>query len=380
MIKVLFVFGTRPEAIKMAPVVIEFKKNSNIDVKVCVTGQHREMLDQVLEFFEIVPDYDLNVMKSQQSLTEITCSILTNLDKILNDLNPQHVFVHGDTTTTFAASLAAFYKNIKIWHIEAGLRTWNILSPFPEEGNRQLTGKLAFFHAAPTLKAKDNLILENVNPERIITTGNTVIDALLIGIDKIKSNGSEIKEISDLKKTVDLTKKIILVTLHRRENQGELLESICSDIRRLAQEEEGIEVVFPVHMSPRIRAVVTKKLSQVANIKLIEPLSYPGFIWLMSVSYFILSDSGGVQEEAPSLKKPVLVARDTTERPEVIENGAALLVDPRIPGNIYSKCKDLISMDDTYYSMSNAGNPFGDGLASKKILEHFMLNCIPINI
>ena len=372
MSKVLFVFGTRPEAIKMAPLVIEFKNNPAIEVKVCVTGQHREMLDQVLDFFEIEPDYDLNIMKQKQSLGSITCSILTRLDEILASFMPAHIFVHGDTTTTFAASLAAFYQNIKVWHIEAGLRTWNMQSPFPEEGNRQLTGKLASFHVAPTLQAKDNLLRENVSEKNIIVTGNTVIDALLVGIKKITGPTGNTREVINLKNQLNLDKKIILVTLHRRENQGGLLRTICDDIKQLAIEHDDIEIVFPVHMSPRIREVVNEKLSGVVNIKLVEPLAYPGFIWLMNNAHFILSDSGGVQEEAPSLKKPVLVARDTTERPEVIENGAAMLVDPRIPNNIYSSCKKLLSDERFYEKMSQAGNPFGDGKASKKILDYFV--------
>lgn len=370
--KVLFIFGTRPEAIKMAPLVIEFKKNPTIDVKICVTGQHREMLDQVLDFFKIVPDYDLNIMKKQQSLCAITCSILTSLYEILAESMPDHVFVHGDTTTTFAASLAAFYQKIKVWHIEAGMRTWNMESPFPEEVNRHLTGKLAFFHAAPTCQAKNNLLRENVNKKNIIVTGNTVIDALLIGIKEIEESSSSFLEIANLKTQLNLHKKIILVTLHRRENQGDLLRTICDDIKQLAQEYDDIEIVFPVHMSPRIRDVVNDKLSGMGNIKLVEPLAYPGFIWLMKNAYFILSDSGGVQEEAPSLKKPVLIARDTTERPEVIDNGAAMLVDPRITNNIYLSCKKLLLDEDLYAKMSQAGNPFGDGTASKKILDYFI--------
>ncbi|EBB5478875.1 UDP-N-acetylglucosamine 2-epimerase (non-hydrolyzing) [Salmonella enterica] len=372
MSKVLFVLGTRPEAIKLAPLIIEFQQNPNIEVKVCSTGQHREMLDQVLNFFEIQPDYDLNIMKKQQSLGSITCSILTHLNKILESFKPDYVFVHGDTTTTFATSLTAFYKNILIWHIEAGLRTWNIESPFPEEANRQLTGKLAFFHAAPTLKAKDNLIRDNVNEKNIIVTGNTVIDALLIGIQKITASTNATPEIANIKKQVNTEKQIILVTLHRRENQGELLAVICDDIKHLALEHNNIEIVFPVHMNPFIRNVVNKKLSGVANIKIIEPLAYPSFIWLMNNAYFILSDSGGIQEEAPSLNKPVLVVRDTTERPEVIENGAAMLVDPRIPNNVYLNCKKLLSDEDLYKKMSQAGNPFGNGTASKKILNYFL--------
>lgn len=356
----------------MAPLIIEFKKHPAIEVKVCVTGQHREILDQVLDFFGIEPDYNLNIMQQNQSLSSITCSILTRLEKILASFMPAHVFVHGDTTTTFAASLAAFYQNIKVWHIEAGLRTWNRQSPFPEEGNRQLTGKLAYFHAAPTLQAKDNLLRENVNEKNIIVTGNTVIDALLIGLKKITGPTGDTQEIISLKNQLNLDKKIILVTLHRRENQGELLRTICDDIKQLALEQDDIEIVFPVHLSPRIQEVVKEKLSGIVNIKLVEPLAYPGFIWLMNTAHFILSDSGGVQEEAPSLKKPVLVARDTTERPEVIANGAARLVDPRIHNNIYISCEKLLSDERVYEKMSQAGNPFGDGTASKKILAYFV--------
>lgn len=372
MSKVLFVFGTRPEAIKMAPLVIEFKKNPSIDVKICVTGQHREMLDQVLDFFEIKPDYDLHIMRQQQSLGSITTSILTQLDQVLTSFRPEHVFVHGDTTTTFSASLAAFYLNIKVWHIEAGLRSGDIHSPYPEEANRCLTSRLAFLHVAPTLKAKENLVRENVCPDNIIVTGNTVIDALLIGVDKTSNHGAGIPDVENLRKQLDLDKKIILVTLHRRENQGVLLRHICNEIRKFALEYHQVEIVFPVHMSPNIRTVVNSVLDGVKNIKLVEPLTYPGFIWMMAHSYFILSDSGGVQEEAPSLNKPVLVVRDTTERPEVIENGAAVLVDPRKPNNIYLSCKKLLSNNNLYKKMSLAGNPYGDGTSSRKILNYFL--------
>ncbi|AOA57471.1 non-hydrolyzing UDP-N-acetylglucosamine 2-epimerase [Acinetobacter larvae] len=372
MSKVLFVFGTRPEAIKMAPLVIEFKRNPKIDVRVCVTGQHREMLDQVLDFFEIEPDYDLNIMKKQQSLASITCSIVSSIDHILTDFKPEYVFVHGDTTTTFAASLSAFYQNIKVWHIEAGLRTWDSTSPFPEEANRQLTCKLANIHVAPTVQAKANLLKDNIDEENIIITGNTVIDALLIGVQKLEQSAHRIPDVAALMDKLDLKKKIILITLHRRENQGELLTQICDDLKRLALAYDDIEIVFPVHMSPNIRTVVHAKLSGINNIKLLEPLNYPCFIWLMNHAYFILSDSGGVQEEAPSLRKPLLVARDTTERPEVIENGAAILVNPHIQGNIYANCVRLLSDHLLYDQMSNAGNPFGDGQASQKIYKFFI--------
>lgn len=375
--KVLFIFGTRPEAIKMAPLIKEFNKHSEIETKVCVTGQHREMLYQALDFFDIKPDFDLNIMKQNQTLSMITSDILTRLDSVLNMLKPDHVFVHGDTTTTMAASLSAFYHNIKIWHIEAGLRTWNIKSPFPEEANRQITGKLAFFHAAPTTNAKNNLIKEQVNREKIFVTGNTIIDALLIGLEKVNRNELLYPEIKMLKKNINLKRKIILVTLHRRENQGELFIDICSNIRRLAMEFPETEIVFPVHMNPNIRSAVSKKLNDVSNVKLTESLSYPCFIWLMNKSYLILSDSGGIQEEAPSLHKPVVVARDTSERPEAIEAGTAILADPRIKNNIFDKCSLLLSDQEIYHKMVSAENPFGDGTACKKIFNVFKKNhCI----
>lgn len=361
--KILFVFGTRPEAIKMASVIKRFKeKSSNIETRVCVTAQHRQMLDQVLDFFEIVPDYDLNLMTENQDLYSISAAVLLNFKKVLNDFIPDYVFVHGDTTTSTFSSLASFYARIKVCHIEAGLRTYNKYSPFPEELNRQITSRIASIHFAPTLQARNNLLSEGVEEKDIIVTGNTVVDSLLWGLKKLEHYEDE--ELLELKKKVDTGKKIILVTGHRRENFGEPFLSICKALKRIS-EIENVQVVYPVHLNPNVQGPVKELLSSIPNVLLIEPLSYPSFIWVMSVCTLILTDSGGVQEEAPTLGKKVLVMRDTTERPEAIEAGTARLVGTDI-STIYNSVYKLLE-DESQHVIKE--NPYGDGKAAQRIIN-----------
>jgi len=367
MMKNLIVFGTRPEAIKMAPLVKKFLLNENFETKVCVTAQHREMLDQVLDFFEIVPDYDLNLMKKDQNLFSLTSDIITELKPVLENFQPDYVYVHGDTTTSMAVSLAAFYAGAKVCHVEAGLRTNNKLSPFPEEMNRQITGRIADFHFAPTEESKRNLLQENSNPETILVTGNTVIDALLYSKEKLLNYNNE--EIIHLKKTIDFSKKIILVTGHRRENHGQGIQNICEALLELTTKYTNeVQIVYPVHLNPNIQDPVNRYLGNKANIKLVNPLSYPTFVWLMNQSYFILTDSGGVQEEAPSLGKPVLVLRNTTERPEAIAAGTVILVGTN-KEIIINSCSELLENNIKYLEMTKAHNPYGDGLACERIIE-----------
>jgi UDP-N-acetylglucosamine 2-epimerase (non-hydrolysing) len=365
--KVLIVFGTRPEAIKMAPLIKEFINYSNEFVtKTCVTAQHREMLDQVLEFFEINPDYDLDLMKPDQDLFSLTSDIILGMRSILSEYNPDFVCVHGDTTTSMAASIAAFYSGVKVLHIEAGLRTNNKISPFPEEINRQITGRIADFHFAPTQKARENLLRENIKPESIIITGNTVIDSLFYSTKRIENFINP--EIEELKKIVNSKKKLILVTGHRRENHGQGLVNICQSLISIVASNTDVQVIYPVHLNPNVNETVNKILSSVENIFLIPPLSYPAFIWLMNNSYIIITDSGGIQEEAPSLGKPVLVIRDTTERPEAVEAGTVILVGT-IKEKIISECNKLLRDEGSYRSMSGRHNPYGDGIACKKIVD-----------
>ena len=363
---ILLVFGTRPEAIKMAPLFKEFAKFKNIfDTKVCVTAQHREMLDQVLDFFNIHPDYDLNLMKKDQNLYNLTSDILVDFKEVLEDFNPDFVFVHGDTTTTMAASIASFYSGAKICHVEAGLRTFNKLSPFPEEINRQITSRIADFHFAPTIQSQNNLINENIRKENILVTGNTVIDSLLLSIDKVNSNPSHIiKELSQ--KISD--RELILVTGHRRENHGNGFIQICEAIKVIASENKNRLVVYPVHLNPKVQEPVNRILGSISNIMLIDPLAYQDFIWLMNRSKIIITDSGGIQEEAPSLGKPVLVMRNTTERPEAVEAGTVILVgtDKNL---IVSESLSLLNNKEKFDSMSHKHNPYGDGTASKKIVD-----------
>lgn len=370
--KILIVFGTRPEAIKMAPLVKEFQKHTNLfETKVCVTAQHREMLDQVLDLFEITPDYDLNIMKPGQDLYDITANVLLGMKNVLSDFKPDVVFVHGDTTTTFAASLAAFYQQIKIAHIEAGLRTGDIYSPWPEEANRQLTTQITAYHFAPTSTSEANLLLENVNPSQIVVTGNTVIDALFLALDKIKSNPTLEQEIiSKLTSLYPFTpdRKTILVTGHRRENHGQGFINICEALKTLAQNNPDIDIVYPVHLNPNVQKPVHEILSGITNVFLIEPLQYETFLYLMNQSYFIITDSGGVQEEAPSLGKPVLVMRDTTERPEALTAGTVKLVGTDT-AKIITEAQLLLDSSQAYLAMSKAHNPYGDGKACQKIIQ-----------
>lgn len=370
--KVLLVFGTRPEAIKMAPLVKEFQKHSNdFNMKVCVTAQHREMLDQVLEMFEIKPDYDLNIMKQGQDLFDVTVSVLLGLKNVLGDFKPDIVLVHGDTTTTSASALAAFYEKIKVGHVEAGLRTNNIYSPWPEEANRQITGVLANYHFAPTQTSKENLIKENKDEKNIIVTGNTVIDALFLALDKIEQN-SELKNkiLENINSCYRLKgdKRIILVTGHRRENFGQGFINICQALKTIALNNPEIDIVYPVHLNPNVQKPVKELLMDVKNVYLIEPLQYEAFLYLMSKAYFIITDSGGVQEEAPSLGKPVLVMRDTTERPEAVAAGTVKLVGTN-KEKIEKEAQKLIDDKAAYEKMSKAHNPYGDGKACEAIVN-----------
>nr|QQM12329.1 hypothetical protein [Haemophilus parainfluenzae] len=370
--KILTVFGTRPEAIKMAPLVNQLRETPQIISKVCVTGQHREMLDQVLSLFEIEPDYDLNIMKESQTLQGITTSIIEKLTPVLEEFKPHYILVHGDTTTTFAASLAAFYQKIPVGHVEAGLRTQNIYSPWPEEANRCLTSMLTSLHFAPTETAKNNLIAENKKPEGIIITGNTVIDALLIVTEKLKSPTlkTQMEECFPFTKN---DKKIILITAHRRENHGDGIKNIGLAILELAQKYTEFEFVLPLHLNPNVRRPLLEMLSGIENVHLIEPQEYLPFVYLMSCSHIILSDSGGVQEEAPSLGKPVLVMRDTTERPEAVAAGTVKLVGSDTD-TIVKEFSLLMDNPYLYEKMSMAKNPYGDGMASHRIVETLLKN------
>lgn len=369
--KVLLVFGTRPEAIKMAPLVKAFEKEPLVQSKVCVTAQHREMLDQVLDMFDIKPDYDLNIMKPGQDLFDVTSNVLLGMKDILTDFNPDVVLVHGDTTTTSASALAAFYHKIKVGHVEAGLRTGDIYSPWPEEANRQITGVLANYHFAPTTTSQNNLLKENKNSNDIIVTGNTVIDALFLALDKIDTDLQLKNKIIDSINTqyrLKADKKLILVTGHRRENFGQGFINICEALKSLALNNPDIDIVYPVHLNPNVQKPVKEILSDVSNVFLIEPLQYESFIYMMNKSYFIITDSGGVQEEAPSLGKPVLVMRDTTERPEAIEAGTVKLVGTNTQ-KIIKAAQNLLDDKVAYEKMSKAHNPYGNGKACETIVD-----------
>ena len=363
MIKVMSIFGTRPEAIKMAPLVKKLNEDPQIRSVLCVTAQHREMLDQVLDLFGLTPDYDLNIMKPNQTLSMITANVLTGLDPILEKEKPDIVLVHGDTSTTFSAALAAFYHRIPVGHVEAGLRTYDMYSPFPEEVNRVLTGHLTSVHFAPTQRNADNLIREGIDPEKIIITGNTVIDALLEVADRPYEFEDETLKHIDFE-----NKRVIAVTCHRRENLGEYMHNIFEAIREIAEDFEDVEVVYPVHMNPKVRAAASEVFGGCANIHLIEPLSYQPFVNLMAKSYFIITDSGGMQEEAPSLGKPVLVVRKETERPEAVSAGTVKLAGVRRE-TIAALARELLTDRKAYDAMSKASNPYGDGTACDKILE-----------
>ena len=365
--KVLVVFGTRPEAIKMAPVVKVLEKN--LDVRVCVTAQHREMLDQVLELFEIKPDYDLNIMQAGQDLFDITSNVLLGMKEVLVKDEPDVVLVHGDTTTTMVTSLAAFYLQIPIGHVEAGLRTYNIYSPFPEEVNRQMTGRIATYHFAPTEKARQNLLTELVDDSKIIVTGNTVIDALFSVVDKARklSFSSELQDELPFLNQQELP-RIILVTGHRRENFGQGFDSICKALYKISKRYPDVQIIYPVHLNPNVNKPVNNFLSDIENIHLIKPLDYLPFVKLMDISYLILTDSGGVQEEAPSLGKPVLVMRDTTERTEAVESGTVKLVGTD-QNAIVQAVHRLLTDENIYKEMAKSNNPYGDGHASERILK-----------
>jgi len=371
--KIILVFGTRPEAIKMAPLVKVLQANKFFDAKVAVTAQHREMLDQVLHLFEITPDFDLNLMSQGQDLYDITSKVLVGLRSILEDFKPDLVLVHGDTATTFAAALAAFYKQIPVGHVEAGLRTHNMYSPWPEEANRVLTGRIAKWHFAPTDRNKNDLISENVKEGDILVTGNTVIDALQMITHKI-STSHELQQ-SINQKLADaglpsniLSKQYILVTGHRRENFGGGFESICSALRELAIDNPTVHFIYPVHLNPNVQEPVNRLLGKISNVHLIKPLGYEPFVYLMQNCYLVLTDSGGVQEEAPGLGKPVLVMRDTTERPEAVSAGTVTLVGTN-SDTIIQSVQELIDSSSLYQRMSQAHNPYGDGNASNRIVE-----------
>ncbi|MGK9174470.1 UDP-N-acetylglucosamine 2-epimerase (non-hydrolyzing) [Yokenella regensburgei] len=375
--KVLTVFGTRPEAIKMAPLVHALAKDPDFDARVCVTAQHREMLDQVLHLFSIVPDYDLNIMQPGQGLTEITCRILEGLKPILESFRPDVVLVHGDTTTTVAASLAAFYQRIPVGHVEAGLRTGDLSSPWPEEANRTLTGHLALYHFAPTENSRSNLLRENIADKHIYVTGNTVIDALFWVRDSILNNPSIEEELAARYPFLDRNKKLILVTGHRRESFGRGFEEICHALAEIAAHHNDVQIVYPVHLNPNVSEPVKRILGHVDNITLIEPQDYLPFLWLMNHAWLILTDSGGIQEEAPSLGKPVLVMRDTTERPEAVDAGTVRLVGTNCQ-RIVEEVSRLLNDSDAWQIMSRAHNPYGDGQACGRILHALKNNRVTL--
>lgn len=350
----------------MAPLVKAFLKNSAFETKVCVTAQHREMLDQVLDFFEIKPDYDLNLMKPGQNLYGLTADIITGLQQVLEDFRPDYAYVHGDTTTTMGASIASFYSGAKVCHVEAGLRTFNKKAPFPEEINRTITGHIADYHFAPTQTSFDNLCNEGIHVENILITGNTVIDALFESVSKV--DNLKDKEIEDLKSNIDFSKRIVLVTGHRRENHGQGFIDICAALKVIGESVEDVQIVYPVHLNPKVQKPVYEILGEQENVKLIAPLAYPAFVWLMNKAELVITDSGGVQEEAPSLGKPVLVMRDTTERPEAVDAGTVILVGTD-KEKIVTETLNLLKDAELYAKMSRLHNPYGDGNACKKIVE-----------
>ncbi len=370
--KILIVFGTRPEAIKMAPIIQKLKKEEDCyETRVCVTAQHREMLDQVLDLFKINPDYDLNIMQPDQDLDEVASKILIKLKSVLDDFLPDLVLVHGDTITTFAASLSAYLKKIKVGHVEAGLRTGDLFSPWPEEGNRKLTSILTDYHFAPTALSKKNLLDEGIDESKIFITGNSVIDALQITVNRIENDKklkSQIEKRVEKSGFVNLSSKFILVTGHRRENFGQGMLNICESLKVLAKNNLDINFLYPVHLNPNVRKPVNDLLSDISNIKIVEPFEYEEFIYLMSKSYLILTDSGGIQEEAPSLGKPVLVMRNKTERPEAIEAGTVKLVGSD-KDKIVKEVQKLLDNYEEYQKMCKAINPYGDGKTSKRIIE-----------
>jgi UDP-N-acetylglucosamine 2-epimerase (non-hydrolysing) len=371
--KILFIFGTRPEAIKMAPLVKAFEADSsNFVTSTCITAQHRQMLDSVLNVFEIKADFDLNIMLPNQTLCDISAAMFLKLKNVLQQCKPDRVLVHGDTTTTFTASLAAFYNHIPVGHVEAGLRTYNMYSPYPEELNRQLTSKIANYHFAPTISSQQNLLKENIPAQQIVVTGNTVIDALQWVLARIKADPLRRQQLEthmtnilnmDLKR-----KRFILVTGHRRENFGNGFENICFALKQIAERQPEVDIIYPVHLNPNVREPVQRLLKEINNIHLIEPLDYEPFVYLMNQAYLVLTDSGGIQEEAPSLGKPVLLMRDTTERPEAVEAGTVKLVGTKSE-TIVTEVLDLLHKQNLYARMSKAHNPYGDGHACSRIVN-----------
>ncbi|MEZ6854225.1 non-hydrolyzing UDP-N-acetylglucosamine 2-epimerase [Halodesulfovibrio aestuarii] len=366
--KVLSIFGTRPEAIKMAPLVETLNNDNRFFSKVCVTAQHREMLDQVLDLFGIIPDFDLNLMKAGQSLNEVTSQIIVKLKPVLQTFRPDIVLVHGDTATTFAASLAAFYEQVPVGHIEAGLRTGDIYSPWPEEVNRKLTSSIAEYHFAPTKSSEQNLLVENIKEGKIHVTGNTVVDALLAVVEKIKNDKQLQSGLKGTFRYLDTYEKVVLVTGHRRESFGDGFKRICQALAEIARSKPDVTIVYPVHLNPNVSGPVSELLHNYGNIKLIPPQSYLPFVYLMTRADIILTDSGGIQEEAPSIGKPVLVMRDTTERPEAVTAGTVKLVGTN-PDKIIVEVNKLLSDSDYYQRMSEAHNPYGDGVACDRIVE-----------
>lgn len=365
--KLLFIFGTRPEAIKMSPLIKEFEKHpKDFDVVVAVTGQHREMLDQVLEFFKITPDYDLHLMKPNQTLFDVTADALRGMESILEEVKPDLIIVQGDTTSVLAGALAGYYKKIPVAHLEAGLRSGDKYSPFPEEINRILTGHIADYHWAPTEGSRENLLKEGISDEKIFVVKNTVIDALFLALDLIKEEGEEKYE--EFFKYLDLSKKVVLVTAHRRESFGQPFEDVCTSVKELSQKYPDVEFVYPVHLNPNVREVVYRILSDIPNVHLIEPLDYPYLVWLMNKSYIVMTDSGGIQEEAPALGKPVLVLRDVTERQEGVDAGTAKLVGTN-KQLIIDEASKLMDDPESYDAMAKAINPYGDGKACERIVE-----------
>ncbi|MBC8944421.1 MULTISPECIES: non-hydrolyzing UDP-N-acetylglucosamine 2-epimerase [Xenorhabdus] len=375
--KVLTVFGTRPEAIKMAPLVHALARDNAFEAKVCVTAQHREMLDQVLHLFGIKPDFDLNIMKQGQDLTDITCRILESMKPVLSEFKPDVVLVHGDTTTTMATSLAAFYQRIPVGHVEAGLRTGDLYSPWPEEANRKIAGHLATYHFAPTENSRNNLLQESIADNAIFVTGNTVIDALLWVRDRIMDDAVLSEQFAELYPFIDPNKKMILVTGHRRENFGGGFERICEALAQIARMHPDVQVVYPVHLNPNVCEPVKRILHDIDNVILINPQDYLPFVYLMDHAYLILTDSGGIQEEAPSLGKPVLVMRNTTERPEAVDAGTVRLVGTKTQ-TIVDEVTRLLTDDSAYQQMSRAHNPYGDGKACQRILEVLKKNQVTL--
>ncbi len=365
--KILSVFGTRPEAIKMAPVVKALAADARFESLVCVTGQHAEMLDQVNSLFGIVPDIDLKIMKSGQGLTHITTAVLEGMEKVLADLRPDYVLVHGDTTTSTSAALAAFYAGIRVGHVEAGLRTHNLQSPWPEEANRQITGRLSSLHFAPTELSRRNLIAENITADTIHVTGNTVIDALLMIKDQLDTDTSLNATLAAQFPFLDAGKRLILVTGHRRENHDGGIARVCEALAQLSKRGD-VQIVYPVHLNPKVKQAADASLSGVENVFLIEPLSYLPFVWMLNVCHIVVTDSGGLQEEAPSFGKPVLVTRDTTERPEAIEAGTVKLLGTDT-ADLIAHVNELLDNDELYSAMSMAHNPYGDGKAAARIVE-----------